>query len=104
MRRYFVLLFAYSVMVGIQHRERSQPVPLPNSVIPDAETAAKVAEAILVPIYGAERIEKERPLRAELHGDTWTVVGTAKNMLYGGSATLEISKSKGCIISISHGK
>jgi hypothetical protein len=32
-------------------------------VIPDEKTAVAVAEAVLIPIYGEERVRKERPFK-----------------------------------------
>jgi hypothetical protein len=34
--------------------------------VPNADTAVKIAEAVLVPVYGKDRIESERPFTAKL--------------------------------------
>jgi hypothetical protein len=44
--------------------------------VPDAETAVKLAEPLLVKTYGKRQIESEKPLKARLTGDTWIVTGT----------------------------
>jgi hypothetical protein len=84
--------------------------------VPDAATAKRVAEAVWIPLLGAGRIAREKPFRARLHGDIWTVTGTfpyrgpvGKTSLgwvivKGGVAEAKISKWDGRIISLSHGR
>jgi hypothetical protein len=49
-----------------------------DGFVPNAETAVKVGEAVLMPVYGEERIVGERPFNAVLQGDVWTVEGTLR--------------------------
>ena len=56
-----------------QHRETRERVPL----VPDAETAIRIAEAVWAPVYGQKRVEEQRPLQVGLVGNTWTVSGKA---------------------------
>ena len=44
--------------------------------VPDSATAVKVAEAVLIPVYGQDKIESQRPFTAKLKDDVWTVSGT----------------------------
>jgi len=44
--------------------------------VPNAETAVKVGEAVLMPVYGEKTIVGERPFKATLQGDVWRVEGT----------------------------
>jgi hypothetical protein len=44
--------------------------------VPDSTTALRVAEAVLVPVYGQTKIESQRPFTAILEDDVWTVSGT----------------------------
>jgi len=74
--------------------------------VPDQATAAAIAEAVWLPIYGKQTLDKERPFRATLKGDVWTVTGTVhwKNKQdKGGVAIAEISRIDGRIIRVSHG-
>ena len=72
--------------------------------VPNEETAIKVAEVILVPIYG-NSVLNERPFSAELKGNVWTVTGSLKSdSQKGGVAIIEIQKSDCKIISVTHGK
>jgi hypothetical protein len=92
----------------------SQEAPKRNYV-PNSETAIAIAEAVFIPVYGKKHIESERPFRATLKDDVWTVAGT----LYctdgkpqtdklpscvGGVAVVEISKLDARIISMTHYK
>jgi Clp amino terminal domain, pathogenicity island component/NTF2 fold immunity protein len=53
------------------------PVLPKPGVVPDADTAKSIAEAIWIPIYGAETIASQMPLRAELKFNVWIVTGSA---------------------------
>ncbi len=81
--------------------------------VPDAATAIGIAEAVLVPVYGKEQIESERPFAATLKDEVWIVGGTLHcsdgkggdtTLCAGGVATVKISKSDGRILYMMHGK
>lgn len=74
-----------------------------NEYVPNAETAIKIAEAVLLPIYG-EEIYKERPFTAEQSGDTWIIKGSLPKGYAGGVAEVEISMSDGEILKVTHSK
>ena len=73
--------------------------------VPDEKTAIAIAVAVWLPIYGEERIQKEKPFKAVLKDGVWHVEGTLspENTL-GGVAEAEILKEDGKILQISHGK
>lgn len=77
-------------------------------IVPDSDTAARIAEAVAIPIYGKESIEGQKPLAATLRGDVWIVVGTRRGSWLsrpvGGVVEVQINKIDGRIASISHGK
>jgi hypothetical protein len=83
-----------------------------NGYVPDADTAIKVGEAVLIPVYGEQRILSERPFKAILQGDVWTVAGTLHcgpdpahdDQCKGGTAEVKISKSSGRILHMIHYK
>jgi len=76
-----------------------------NGFIPDEKTAVRVGEAVLETIYGEKQIASERPFSAKLKNGVWTVTGTfPKGQRFGGVAEIKISKSKGCVISVTHGQ
>ena len=79
-----------------------------NGFVPDRHTAIKIAEAVLIPIYGQKVIKKERPFTASLTNDVWVVEGSLpKRLLFtasGGVAIVELSKKDGRILRVTHGK
>lgn len=83
--------------------EQQQSVP-PKGFVADAETAAKIAEVILAPIYGIETIARQRPFSAILKNEVWIVSGTLPKGTPGGVARIEISKRDCHILRVTHGK
>jgi hypothetical protein len=84
-----------------------------SGYVPDSKTAVKIAEAVLVPIYGQKQIESERPFIATLRNGAWTVTGTLRcpdgkggttTSCDGGVAEVQISKSDARILYMLHGK
>lgn len=84
----------------------------PSGFVPDSKTAVAIAEAVLMPVYGKEHIESERPFVATMKMDVWTVTGTLHcadgkgglTVCLGGVAVVRISKSDGRILYMLHGK
>jgi len=78
--------------------------------VPNTETAVKVGEAVLIPVYGERKILDEEPFKAVLQGDVWTVAGTlhcagpAGVTCVGGTAVVKISKTSGQILFMVHYK
>ena len=54
------------------------PAPPSNriGVVPNEDTAIRIAEAVLTPIYGSQHVKAERPYKATLNADVWEVRGT----------------------------
>ncbi len=85
------------------------PSPLPPATpacgyVPDAETAVAIALAVWKPLYGKERIGKEKPYTATLSNGAWTVSGTPPLDALGGTAFARIARDDGRILLVSHGK
>jgi hypothetical protein len=72
--------------------------------VPDSTTAISIAEAVLIPIYGKETIERERPFSAKVNNGMWSVTGSIPAGTAGGAALVELAKSDGRIERVSHGK
>lgn len=81
--------------------------------VPDSSTAVKIAEAVLVPVYGKKQIDSEQPFKAQLKDDVWTVSGTLRcpdgkggitAQCDGGVAVVQISKVDAHVISMAHYK
>ena len=93
------------------------PIP-PDSrvgVVPNEQTAVRIAEAVLTPIYGSQLVKAERPYKATLENDVWEVRGTMARPLRakilpsifsikGGAAIVRVRQSDGQIIETFHGK
>lgn len=82
--------------------------PLPEKgVLTTEESAIKVAEAILVNVYGEKALE-QRPFKAKLEGGVWKIAGTfhcPKGVgCKGGVARIEINKKDGKVKSVIHDK
>jgi len=75
----------------------------PNGFIADQQTALKVADAILVGVYGEKQIATERPLKvAPVKHDVWLVWGTVPKNLVGGAAVIKLSKKSGRVLFLTH--
>jgi len=68
----------------------------------DRATAIKLAEAILVRIYG-EKVLRQRPWKVVESKNEFTITGTLHSQL-GGVAEISISKSDARVIRYTHGK
>jgi hypothetical protein len=58
--------------------------------------------AVLIPIYGPGIEKGEEPWKAEVKEGVWTVVGTFHGAGTGGEAIVQIRKSTGAIIFVTH--
>lgn len=66
-----------------------------DGIVPNAETAAKIAEAIWVSIFG-DKIYEQRPYHVTLYKDSiWIVNGNVPAGWYGENAHIEIAKKDG---------
>ena len=75
-----------------------------RGMVPDKETAIKIAESVWYPIFGSE-IYTELPFVAELEGDTvWTVRGSLPEGegWVGGTAVIRLRKSDGAVLDVWH--
>jgi hypothetical protein len=84
-----------------------------SGYVPDSKTAVKIAEAVLIPVYGEKQIQSELPLTATLKNGVWTVTGTlhcpdgkggTTTSCDGGVAEVQISKNDARILYMLHGK
>lgn len=105
MKWYVCWVVMFCVLTSCACAEKLHSYSPPNGVVPDEKTAIRIAEAVWIPIYG-EKVLEERPFVAKLiDGNKWYVYGTLpKKYNVGGVAEIEISKSDGKILRISHGK
>jgi len=107
-----VRLFVCCVTL-LQAGAGAQSIAPRDGFVPDSATAVKIAEAVLVPVYGREKIESEYPLKAKLEHGIWTVDGTLhcrdskgkeSQVCPGGTAEVKLSKADGRILKMIHYK
>lgn len=75
-----------------------------RTLIGSKQDAAGIADIILSRIYGAEKIEKEKPFRVAEDGEKYTVEGVLPRGSLGGTARIEICKMNAKVVYISHSK
>lgn len=74
-----------------------------SGFVPDEVTAVKIGEAVAVAQFGEERISRERPFRARLRGDIWTLMGTVHPQgAFGGTAVIKLNKLDGRVLFVIH--
>ena len=76
-----------------------------KGVVPNEETAIRIAEAVWLPIYG-DSIYSKQPFVAEYNEKEkcWYVSGTLPENTFGGVPEIKINRMNGEILYISHGK
>ena len=108
-----VLALLASLTIGL-NRPSTTPKGPANGYVPDATTATKIAEPVLIPVYGEKQIASERPFHATLKDEVWTVETTspceaaqearAGTVCYGGGAVVKLSKTDARILFMMHYK
>jgi hypothetical protein len=74
-----------------------------NGFVPDASTAIKIAEAVAIAQWGEKTIAEERPFKARLRGNVWTVKGALHPQgSAGGTAVVQLSKITGAVMFAVH--
>ncbi|PYL75094.1 MAG: hypothetical protein DMF27_12960 [Verrucomicrobia bacterium] len=97
-----VLLAVFSANAQVK-----DPWTQPHALVPDKETAIKIAEAVLFPIYGEGRISGERPYKVTLTDGFWRVTGSLPptlpgEVMFGGTFYITISQWDARVIEIGH--
>lgn len=110
MKTAFIVCMIFSI-VSFAFAQSFKPK---EGFVPNQETATKIAEAVLIPVYGKVAIETEKPFTAELKENVWTVYGTLRCPdgkggtttvgCRGGVAIVEISKLDARVLSMTHGR
>lgn len=73
-------------------------------LIKDSVTAIKIAEPILISIYGEKNIIKQRPYESYLIDNYWIISGTLPENYLGGTFLIILDARNSKIIKITHGK
>jgi hypothetical protein len=107
MRRFIIVNVLIAIGTAYAQTPQIPSFRPKEGFIPNAETAVRVGEAVLIPVYGEKQIHDERPFKATLNGDVWTVEGTVpcpSASCEGGAAVVKISKTSGQILFMMHYK
>lgn len=93
-------------MYGDRSRHRSGQSAQPsNGLVPTQEVAIQIAEAVLVPLYGAERIRRQRPFKVNLSEGLWTVEGSYPEANKPtGIALVQLRQEDGQLLKVTHGQ
>ena len=73
-----------------------------GGVVADKETAIRIAEAILSPVYGEEAIREQRPYQVTLKDGKWSVDGTVRPGFVGGRFHMVILQSDARVVEIGY--
>lgn len=103
MKRPIIILVILVSCIFIAAESRSGDYKPPEGMVPDAETAVKIAEVVWLPVYGKD-IYNKRPFKAALKDGVWIVTGSLPMGHLGGVPEARISKENGCVLEISHSK
>jgi len=104
---FVISLLAIGIASAYSQTPQDASVKPRSGFVPNAETAVKVGEAVLMPVYGERMIRDEEPFKAKREGDVWTVEGTLNcgaPQCVGGTAVVKISKTSGEILFMTHNK
>jgi len=114
MKPFQIILCAVLLLAAAQGQSDIPKGYVPkDGFVPDSTTAVKIAEAVLIPVYGREKVESERPFNATLENGVWTVTGTlhcrdksgnVTTECDGGTAEVKLSKADGRIVRMLHYK
>ena len=95
------------VVAALCLRGAAQNVPAlfdrPGGLVPDEQTALKIAEAVLVPIYG-KKIMDDKPYIIKNADGRWTIDGTIPKDFVGGSFHIVIQQRDAKILEIGCGE
>jgi hypothetical protein len=106
-------VFMTLVLTGAALSQEGEGYKPKVGYVPDAATAMRIAEAVLIPVYGEKQIKSEQPFNATLKKEVWTVGGTLHcsdgkggitTLCDGGVAVVKIAKSDGRILYMMHGE
>ncbi len=100
----FLTITLFSFNESIKSEDITQRGYVPTEgFVPNEETAIKIAESILVPIYG-EQVLKKKPFIVKLDENIWSIKGTLPKGYLGGVPYIKIQKSDCKILMVGHSK
>ncbi len=106
----FLIMHICAYIFSIQYSQ-AQITNNKIAVVPDSNTAKKIAEVLLIRYYGI-KVQNKFPLKVTENKDktVWIIRGTLEKpkskdiVVMGGVPYIEIRKTDCCILKITHGK
>jgi hypothetical protein len=92
----FVMLTACVVLGG------KDPLEDPRGVVPDAQTAIRIAEPILFRHFGEHEIKAEMPYIVKLENGIWKIGGTLPEGFLGGVFYIDIRQKDACVLRLGY--
>ncbi len=102
-----ICVLAFVACLGISTARAAAPIPRlwsKQGPVPTAAEAIAIAVKLWSPIYGTDKVAREKPYHASLERGVWTVQGSVPRRAAGGAAILRIRKSDGEVLLLSHFK
>lgn len=75
-----------------------------EGAVRSADVAIGIGEAIGRDYYGDEQIDEQLPLKAKLRKGVWQVRGTLPEGMLGGIVEVDVQKSDGKVVRLTHSK
>lgn len=102
-----ILISFYCISCNNKQHFQEKPIvnwKVEDGYVPDEKSAIKIAEIVWLNIYGTD-IDNNKPFTATLtNGNIWVVKGSLNKNTLGGVPYMEIQKSDGRILKVTHGK
>src|SRR5690606_30292655 len=105
-RNFYIIIFCITFILSCSPAKQivEHNVNMDMDYVPNEETAIKIAEAIWLPIYGIEVLDKKPYTAVLINDEIWRVQGTIGLDELGGVPYIEISKKDCKILKVTHGK
>ena len=100
----YVIIFILIIGNVLQFANNYTNYSFKFNAVPNEETALKIAETVLVAVYGEEVLLSNQPFKVYYNDykKSWVIIGTLPNDCVGGVAKVVIRKYDGKVLSITH--
>lgn len=71
-------------------------------VVPDEQTAIKLAETILFRHFGERQVKTEMPYKVKLEGGVWSIRGSLSGEFVGGVFYIDIRQKDACVLQLGY--
>ena len=103
MKKILILVVILSTYIYTKEPQKHNVIPK-TGYISNNTVAIQIAIAVWSPIYGEKHIKSKAPFHATLKNNIWTITGLLPKRSLGGVPIMELNKTTGQILKVSHGK